>query len=342
MLPSRWKLSAVSASCAVALVTTAFSAAAADGESPAKALFNEGRELAANGDYRAACPKFEASLKLEVGVGTQFNLADCWERIGRTASAHALFLGAAGSAKAAGQSEREQVLRERAAALEPRLSRLVIEVPEPQKTIRIKRDGMPIEAEQWGKAVALDPGNYEIVAKAPGFKPWSKRVVLDSPLVTVEVPELEALEDQPKAAPAAAPAPPRNPAPKPRPAEPATRSRGLPITALALGAVSVGGAAVGTVMGLRYMARNDDAKKVCPSSRGCSAKDITDHERLLDQAERARTWSYVGFGVAGAAAAGAITFFIIHQSKDPPKDRWVALPVVDASGGLGASLSRSF
>ena len=50
-------------------------------------LFAEGGKLVADGDHTAACPKFEESFHLDPGIGTGFNLADCWEHIGRTASA---------------------------------------------------------------------------------------------------------------------------------------------------------------------------------------------------------------------------------------------------------------
>jgi tetratricopeptide (TPR) repeat protein len=87
----------------------------------ARAMFEEGRKLVKAGKYAEACPKFEESLKLDRGVGTQFNLADCWERLGRTASAWALFLDVAAVTKAAGQADRERAARDRAAALEPKL-----------------------------------------------------------------------------------------------------------------------------------------------------------------------------------------------------------------------------
>src|SRR5688572_27933584 len=55
-------------------------------EEEARELFLTAKRLAKKGDYEKACPKFEASLKLKSGIGTEFNLADCWEQIGRTAS----------------------------------------------------------------------------------------------------------------------------------------------------------------------------------------------------------------------------------------------------------------
>src|SRR5262245_59523757 len=69
----------------------------------ARTLFLEARELVKSGDFAKACPKFEASLKLKAGVGTKFNLADCWEKIGRTASARELFLRVAEAAREAKQ-----------------------------------------------------------------------------------------------------------------------------------------------------------------------------------------------------------------------------------------------
>src|SRR4051794_21941124 len=84
----------------------------------AEALFANGRRLMASGDYAAACPKFAASQKLDPGVGTLLNLADCYEKKGQTASAWGEFLEAASAARAIGSKEREQAARDRAQSLE--------------------------------------------------------------------------------------------------------------------------------------------------------------------------------------------------------------------------------
>jgi len=319
---------------------------AADGEpaSPARALFLEGRELAAGGNYAAACPKFEESLRLEVGVGTQFNLADCWEHIGRTASAQALFIGAAASAKAAGQAEREQVLRERAAALEPRLSRLVIEVSDPDPRLVVKRDDLPIDADVLGKAVAVDPATYVIAAKAPGKKPWKQSVTVKagSKVVTVEVPVLEELE-APEAKPVVAAAPAEKKLPPPVSQPPSSdRDRSPNYKALALGGVGVGALAVGTIFAFRYKSANDDAKGICPSSTGCSLQEIADHDRLVEEATTARSWTYVGFGVGVFALSGAAALYLLSKPEEPGRAGIRALPALGANGEFGASLSGAF
>src|SRR4051794_32728475 len=105
----RW-LSAIAVFCALWLAgPPAFSLAAESDEAGARALFAEGRKLVDAGNYPAACIKFQDSFRLDPGVGTNFNLADCLERIGRTASAWAHFLDVAAATRAAGQVERERV-----------------------------------------------------------------------------------------------------------------------------------------------------------------------------------------------------------------------------------------
>ena len=66
---------------AASLVSARAPAANEVDEAAARVLFGEGRKLAAAGDYAAACPKFEESFRLDPGIGTGFNLADCWEHI---------------------------------------------------------------------------------------------------------------------------------------------------------------------------------------------------------------------------------------------------------------------
>lgn len=319
----------------------AVSAPPAPSDSPARALFKEARALVANGNYKAACPKFEQSLALEPGVGTQFNLADCWEHIGRTLSARALFMGAAASAKAAGQLDREQVLHDRAAALEPRIPHLVIEVDGSDPKLVVKRGDLPLDSDVYGKAKAVDPGTYEIVAKAPGKIPWRKTVevpVGDS-VVTVTVPALEAQ------VPSAAPAPEIK-----KHTEAATPARDVPAVShgsstpslgvVGLGVLGAGGVAFGIVMAARYRSANSDAKNICPTSLNCTTQQISVHDGKVDDARSARTWAYVGLGVGGASLAAAAALLFLPQHRN--ESAWRATPLVGSDGLLGAGLSGKF
>lgn len=319
--------------------------------SPARQLFNDGRKLASEGNYAAACPKLEESLRLELGVGTQFNLADCWEHIGRTASAHALFLGAAASAKAAGQTDREQVLRDRASALEPRLSRLVVEVKSPEPKLTVKRDDLPLDDETLGKAVPLDPGKYKIKARAPGKKPWETTVEITgaTPITTVEIPTLEAekpaLAEKPASNKAAA-ATLEHEETKPTPADsPAGSDRDgeTNYRALAVAGAGVLGLGFGAVMGVRYLGANSDAKKICPTNHGCSVKEIQEHDRLVADARTDRGWSYAGFGVGGALLLGAGALWYFERPKaTTSKASLQAVPLVSLDGSVGAMVGGRF
>src|SRR5262249_41226110 len=138
----------------------------------AEALFAEGRRLMAAGDYEAACPKLAASQKLDPGVGTMLNLADCHEKSGKTASAWVEFREVISSARAAGSKEREQLARTRAAALEKKLARLTITVDGAGAKVQVTRDGVAIDHAAFGTAVPVDPGKHVVEATAPGKKGW--------------------------------------------------------------------------------------------------------------------------------------------------------------------------
>src|SRR5436305_8717571 len=77
-----------------------------DDTATALSLFEEGKKLAAGGSYAEGCPKLLASYNLVQKIGTLLNLADCYERQGKTASAWARFTEAATMAERAGQQER--------------------------------------------------------------------------------------------------------------------------------------------------------------------------------------------------------------------------------------------
>src|SRR3954464_4457066 len=184
-------------------------------EAAARALFAEARRLAAAGDYADACPKFEASFRLNPGIGTNFNLADCFEHTGRIASAWARFLDVAAATKLAGQPEREQVAPQRAAALEPRLAHLVLAVAAPAPGLVVERDQVTVPPSSWGVALPIDPGVHTIKVTAPGKRSWSTEVRVpegDPANLSLRWPPLAALPAPlPPLVALAASSPPRSP-----------------------------------------------------------------------------------------------------------------------------------
>lgn len=183
---------------AALLLAPASAAAVSDADQArAEALFTEGRRLLAASRFAEACPKFAESQRLDPAIGTLLNLGDCYEKTGRTASAWAVFQGAAEEARRASDARRGTVASERAAALEARLVKLTIVVPRMSVTpgLVVKRDGVTVDRATWGTATPMDPGWHAIEATAPGKRRWTLPVTIDAvhPTTVITVPPLEDL-----------------------------------------------------------------------------------------------------------------------------------------------------
>ncbi|MBW2529021.1 MAG: hypothetical protein JRI23_32895 [Deltaproteobacteria bacterium] len=193
-MPSRNRFAAVTLLVAVVLVAAHSSAAPVENKRGlANSLFQHGRELMREGRHADACRALEESNQLAPGAGIQYNLAECFERIGRIATSRRLFLEVAEHMKNLGEKKREAVARKRAAALEPRMTWMRLDVPSPAPRQRITRNGKVVPRRFWGAKVPVDPGTYRIAAGAPDHASW----VLDTWVsgegqsLTVEVPALQ-------------------------------------------------------------------------------------------------------------------------------------------------------
>ena len=136
----------IAALAVAALATASTASAQSDNKVAAEALFQEAHRLIEAGHYPEACEKLASSQRLDPAVGTLVNLAHCYEKVGRTATAWGTYREAIAAARQAGQIERERAARRAADALEPALPRLTIAVSPQVDDAKpeIKRDGVPI------------------------------------------------------------------------------------------------------------------------------------------------------------------------------------------------------
>lgn len=300
----------------------------------AEALFDEARRLMTEGKFAAACPQLEESQKLDPGMGTLYNLADCYEKIGRVASAWGAFLDVAAQAKNANQPTRESDARGRAAALEPKVSKLTIIVDGPlaqTKGLEVKRDSVPIGKAQWGLALPVDPGEHALEVSAPGKTTWSEKVQVASNGSSARV-AVPALVDAPVAvAPTATPtlAPESNDSRKPE--GKSQRTIGLVVAGVGVAAIGVGG-----IFGLMSMGKGSDANDParCDANNRCDAEGL----ELRKDARSLGTLSTV-FVVAGAALGAGGAALYLTAPKDAPR---AAFAPVIFSGGGGFSINGSF
>jgi hypothetical protein len=314
----------------------------------ADALFNAAKALTDAGQYADACAKFAESKRLAPGIGVTLYLADCYERIGRTASAWTEFRSAEGLARAR-NDKRADVARDHAQSLEGKLDRLTIVVGPtvPRSGLQVLRDGTPVAAEELGLPVAVDPGDHAVVVSAPGHaaQTFAARVGPDNPSATVRIDRLDEPSSAPPAASAVVPPAPTAIAPTrglpelpPTPVVPedkgATR-RAIGLGAGALGIVGVGlGATFGIVAKTKFDQSNSSA---CDAA---SDRCTTPGFPMRKDAESAATVSDVSFAVGGALLAAGIVLYLTAPKPSPAMGFLVA--PAPAAGGGGAVLRTSF
>lgn len=192
------RLLAVPASLAVVLALSVAAPGVALAQEPAgdadttraDALFEEARALMASGDHAAACPKLEESQRLRPGIGTLFNLADCHEKTGKLVLAYKEFTEVAERTKVALQADREKIARERLAALDAKVPRVIVAVPDDLEDAKVALDGQDLPSTGWNVPQPLEPGDHVVVASLPERKkPFEQRFTVaagDAP-VTVTV-----------------------------------------------------------------------------------------------------------------------------------------------------------
>jgi len=170
-------------------------------------LVHGGKALIDHGNVESACEKFAESQRLDPGGGTLLNLALCHETQGRLATEWAELTEASAIANRDGRSDRVAFAREHIEAIEPRLSHLIISVPETSRIpgLVVRRNGAVVGAAGWGTEIPADGGTHLIEAEAPGHDTWRIQVTIDAERdrKTVEVPRLSAAAAVPVLPPAA-------------------------------------------------------------------------------------------------------------------------------------------
>jgi hypothetical protein len=305
-------------------------AQSASDSAAAQALFDQAKVLMKEGRAKEACPKLEESQRLDPGSGTLINLARCYEQLGRIASAWSKYLEAASAAQATGNTEREGVAREQAAALRPRVSNLVIVVVPQAKNLaglEVTRDGELVGPPQWGLSIPADEGEHTIAAKAPGHAPWQTVAVVKGegttatvtvPALTAQAPETPA-ETKPETG-----APVSTKTAETKDAIPGSGLGMQRTLAIVAGGIGVVGLGVGTVFGLKSKSNHDDAEKYCDGSSCTDARGVT----AGNDAYAAGNVATVGMVVGVLGLAGGVTLWLTAPASN-------GAPATQVGLGLG-------
>jgi hypothetical protein len=286
----------------------------------AESLFREGKTLLEARRFDEACPKFQESARLDLSSGVELALGLCLEGQGKFASAWGAYLSAATLARHDGRSDREEAAKARAAALEPKLSHLTIDVANATAFLaglEVRQDGVLIGSPAW-KNAPVDPGAHKLDVTAKGKKPYSKTYVVGpvADSITAHVP---ALDDLPAPVVAAAPAI----ASETLTAAP---SSGAPRTlGFVAGGAGVASLGVGAVLGLITLSDASAVHKVCPSSPCANSSAIAENHTAVTLAD-ASTGLFIAGGVL--LATGVVLVLTAPSQRETTRTTASVRPVI--------------
>ncbi len=311
-------------------------------------LFDDAEALSEKGEVAQACAKYAESERLDPQLGTLLHLGDCYDKLGRTASAWASFKDAVEIA-AQRHDEREAPARIRLAELEPKLSKLTIEVASGAPPgLEISQDRVAIGAASLGSSFPIDPGEHIVVARANGFEEWSYtiNVAAGTSSVRVMVPQLRLKPTAPvtSTAPGSALAPAtlapgalRQSGPSPSVGDTGGSQRVLGYVVGGAGVVGIG---IGTVFALAMKSKVSDRNdaNACSNTSTCTYADKTHIDQLTSDARTYATVANVGFIAGGVALIGGVALVVTGLPKD--NRTGMSMQVVPLIGsdsvGLGA------
>jgi hypothetical protein len=255
----------------------------------ARALFEEGLAREDAKDWNGALERFKRVAEIRVTAQVLYNMALCYERLGKTASADTFY---ARVIEKGGAPDLVKLATARRSELKKQIPEVVFEAP-PELTLTLDGD-----AATAGTAIAIDPGKHEVVAHK-GLD--SARKTFDAPATNAKIT-------------IAVPVPVSAPPPPPPPEE-----RHFPVLAIVTGGLALAGAGVGIYGALARSSTMGDLDKVCGAARDQCPDDAATHDDV-DKVKTLTTVTNIGFAVAIVATVvtAGIVYFGFLRSKPSP------------------------
>lgn len=292
----------------------------------AEGLYRQARDLMAAGKYDEACPKFAESQRLDPATGTLLNLAACHEKQGRVATAWIEYSDALFAARRDGREDRVEYARQRAAELEPKLSRLTLQLAPgmdlPQLTLEL--DGAVLGRAVVGAPMPIDPGSHLVRVSAPDKKSWQQTIEIGAVAdqKTLTIPMLEDAPAQPAPTPVAPTAVITQPQEQRR--DPLS-SRPVPSSVYLAGGITLALGVGAGVTGVAYLKKKSTYEEGVPQGGS---------DELAEREKAAKTFGYVNLGLwaATAVGAGVTTYLYLTRPERPSAARVLPWATHEAAG----------
>jgi hypothetical protein len=285
--------------------------ASVPGKEHAKRLFEEGFELEKKGDFASALAKYTEAEQITVTPGLRFHTGYCLEMTGKLVAALDAYEAADKLARDQNKQEIRAAVTARLDPLRARVPQLAIRLTTPATGAEVQLDGVLVGAPLLdGKSFRIEHGEHNVTARAAGFKPFTRKVLVpESATTTVDVSleRTSAAAGTPAAGtPAVAPAPEPTAAgavSEPPAEAPRQRSLVLPIATTA-GAVVLAG--TGIAFFLAAGSAQSTAQEDCLTRTTCDS-----------QVSKVRTFDALALGSFIGAAGLGVASVILWSSKPP-------------------------
>ena len=201
--------------------------------------------------------------------------------------------------------------RQRAQALVPRLSKLVISVPREVAAtpgLEVQRDGVAVGRALWEVPVPVDPGEHVVTARAPGKRGWEGRATAAASACGV----LRDASSRSRTSPRPSPPPP-----------PAARQGRSAAPAIVLGGLALAGVGVGVGLFVAHSGAASDAEslseQIDSAGKACGQKPDPRCGALADKASSSDTLGNASTAafVAGGALAVATAAYLLWPTRAP-------------------------
>jgi hypothetical protein len=228
------------------------------------------------------------------------NLGACHEQLGHTATAWAMYLKAASTAKRTDDA-RGKNAKKKASEIEDKLVYLTIDVPPEAELddLVIKRNKVVIDRGLWNTKIPVDPDDYTISARAKGYKTWSDTVTIKTKNKVVEIAPLEKRAETEEEEPEQEP-------PHREPVVVVGHGRRYQTEAITLAVIGGGGLVLGTGFGIYGRSVQSQAETLCPNPKCGDAYAV----QLNKSARVDALVANISWGIGGAAliAAGIVWY----------------------------------
>lgn len=265
-----------------------------------------------------ACPMLEEVLALLPDLaGAKLTLAECYARTGKFATAQRMYATLEQEAAQSGQELRRKVAGDKGRAIELRVTKARIVVPDPFLAANgfvLLWDGQVVPSAQWGVTFPIDQGEHSIEARLPGEKPWKETLEVTQEGGIIDVPVQLVVPYQPTTKPTSQVTE-KSQVDKPSP-KPVETNHGLGpqkimgATAAGLGVV---GLALGIGFGMGAISKKDESESGhCNSLIQCDPQGLS----LREQSMTFGNVSTAMFITGSVLLTGGAALFFAAPSKE--------------------------